>query len=170
MDIYTIGHSIRNLNTFIKILISNKIRCLVDVRSYPNSKRVPQYNMENLKESLGKYMIQYIHIPELGGRRRVKTNIHSSIEVSAFAGYADYMMTKSFKKGLEKLKKVATKCKTAYMCAEALWWMCHRRMISDRLTFDGWNVYHLGLKKVPILHTIWNIARLGSNGEIYYDK
>jgi uncharacterized protein (DUF488 family) len=80
------------------------------------------------------------------------------------------MMTNSFEKGLAKLIKIASKCKTAYMCAEALWWMCHRRMISDRLTFDGWNVYHLGIKKEPILHEVWNIARLGSNGEIYYDK
>jgi len=170
MKIYTIGHSNISINAFIKILIANKIHCLVDVRSYPTSRAVPQFNKETLKKKLAQYSIKYFHIPDLGGRRKVKTNIHTSIESPAFAGYADYMSSNSFKNGIASLKKIARHCKTAFMCAEKLWWRCHRRMISDRLVFDGWQVYHLGIKKDPIPHEIWNIARLDESNNIVYDQ
>ena len=170
MDIYTIGHSIRTINQFIKILLLNKIRYVVDVRSYPGSKRVPWFNKEVLKLSLAKYKIKYKHIPELGGRRRNVSYIDTSIESKSFSSYAEYMRTPEFEIGLEKLKKIATKYKTAIMCSEAVYWRCHRRMISDRLTYDGWDVYHLGLGNEPKLHEIWDIARLDKNGQIVYDR
>lgn len=169
-DIYTIGHSNRSLESFIDILLDNKIRCLVDVRSYPGSRAVPQFNKENLAIVLPKYRIRYIHIADLGGRRKVKTNIHVSIEAPAFAGYADWMMTSKFKKAYAKLERIASKCKTAIMCAEATWWRCHRRMISDKLVFDNWEVYHLGLKTEPVPHQIWDVARLDKNGDVIYDQ
>lgn len=170
MKIYTIGHSSRKLNQFIKILIENKIRCLVDVRSYPGSGTFPYFNKKPLMKSLEKYKIRYVHIPELGGRRKITTNIHSSLEGPGFAGYADHMSSDEFKKGIRKLKSIARRCRTAYMCAEALWWSCHRRMISDRLFFDGWDVYHLGIKKEPIEHQSWEIARMTDTGQIIYDQ
>ncbi|AUL79230.3 Fe-S cluster assembly protein hesB [Tupanvirus soda lake] len=170
MKIYTIGHSNRPLNVFIKILIQNRVRCLVDVRSYPGSRAVPQFNKENLGKALAKYKIKYIHVPELGGRRKIKTNIHNSIEAPGFAGYADYMASDSFKNGISILKKIARQCKTAYMCAEGPWWKCHRRMVSDRLEFDNWDVFHLGIKKDPVPHVIWNIARLDESNNIVYDQ
>jgi uncharacterized protein (DUF488 family) len=80
------------------------------------------------------------------------------------------MMTPEFETGLKMLKHIAHKYRVAIMCAEAVWWRCHRRMISDRLEFDGWKVYHLGIKKEPIRHTIWNVARLDKHHEIIYDK
>jgi uncharacterized protein (DUF488 family) len=169
--IYTIGHSSRNISDFIKILIDNGIKCLVDVRSYPGSNAMPQFGKSLLKKSLKKYKIKYIHIPELGGRRRVMSDKHTSLRVKAFAGYADHMQTPEFKHGLRLLKKIGRKCKTAYMCAESLWWKCHRRMISDRLEFDGWKVYHLGLTKTLVRHTIWDVARLDTDdNSIIYDK
>lgn len=169
--IYTIGHSTRKLNAFIKVLILNRIRCLVDVRSYPGSRRVPQFNKENLKKTLAKYKIKYFHIPELGGRRKAKARtIHSSIESPGFRGYADHMMTPMFREGLSMLKGTGRKCKTAYMCAEGPWWRCHRRMISDRLTVDGWDVYHLGIKKEPVAHELWELARVDKSGELVYDR
>jgi uncharacterized protein (DUF488 family) len=167
--IYTIGHSIRKINSFIKILILNRIRCVVDVRSYPVSKFVPQFNKENLKRSLSKYDIKYVHILELGGRRHFPNLHHPSIQVTAFSSYAEYMMTEDFATGLKKLKKIATRCRTAVMCSEVLWWRCHRRMISDRLEYDGWEVYHLGLGKEKIRHQIWNISRLNKDNQIIYD-
>jgi uncharacterized protein (DUF488 family) len=169
MRIYTIGHSTRPINAFIKILIQNRIHCLVDVRSYPRSRTVPQFNKIILKNKLAKFGIKYYHIQELGGRRKIRTDLHKSIKTSGFAGYADYMMSDDFRNGISILKKIARRCKTAIMCSEALWWRCHRRMISDRLTFDGWKVYHLGIKIDPILHEIWNIARLDTNNDIIYD-
>lgn len=171
MEIYTIGHSNRTINRFIEILIANKIRCLVDVRSYPGSRAMPQFNQKILKSKLAKYKIKYYHLPELGGRRKVKTNIHSSIEAPGFAGYADYMMTPEFHGGISKLKKIGSKCRTAYMCAEGAYYQCHRRMISDRLEYDGWHVYHLNSAHgIPKRHQIWNISRLDKNGDIIYDQ
>ena len=169
-QVFTIGHSNRTINRFIEILISNKIHCLVDVRSYPGSKAMPQFGKELLKEKLDQYGIKYYHLPELGGRRKVKTNIHTAIEAPTFAGYADYMMTDEFKAGIANLKEIASTCRTAYMCAEGLYYKCHRKMISDRLVYDGWDVYHLGMTKEPIKHEVWDISRLDENGDIIYDQ
>ncbi len=168
-NIYTIGHSNQSIESFIEILKANDIHCLVDVRSYPSSKYVPHFNKNNLEHSLKKEHIKYFHLPDLGGRRKKSTTIHKSIRVDAFAGYADYMMTLEFKKGVSDLKKIARKCRTAFMCTEAVWWQCHRRMIADRLILDGWNVYHLGIGKKNPLHQLWDIARLDENDNIIYD-
>lgn len=168
--IYTIGHSTRKLNNFIKILIENRIHCLVDVRSYPGSRMVPQFNKETLKKKLAKYGIKYYHLPNLGGRRKNKTTIHTSLIAQTFASYAEYMMHEQFKEGLIKLKKIARSCKTAFMCAEGPWWRCHRRMIADRLEYDGWEVYHLGIRKEPVRHIVWNVSRFDENGNVIYDQ
>ena len=170
MDIYTIGHSTRTINKFIEILIKNKIRCLVDVRSYPGSKKVPHFNKETLGSKLAKYRIRYVHMPLLGGRRKLKTELHTSILSPGFSSYAEYMMMDNFQKGLSKLKSIAKRCRTAYMCAEGPWWRCHRRMISDRLEYDNWEVYHLGVGSEPVRHVVWEISRLYKDGEIIYDQ
>lgn len=170
MNIFTIGHSTRKINDFIGILKKYKIKCVVDVRSYPGSRKFPQYNKARLKKSLAKNKINYIHIPNLGGRRSTKPSYKTSLKVKAFASYAEYMLSPKFKNGLIELKRIARKCKTAFMCAEALWWQCHRRMISDRLEFDNWKVYHLGLGLRPARHVIWNVARINSKGQIIYDR
>jgi uncharacterized protein (DUF488 family) len=180
-ELYTIGHSNHTLQEFIKILQNNNISCLVDIRSYPGSKHVPQFNKKHLAKILPKHGITYTHIPELGGRRHNKSDLNTSIESPSFASYAAYMETDEFKEGIKQLKRIVKNCRTAgskdpdktvIMCAEVLWWRCHRRMISDWLTLvDHWQVYHLGIKKEPELHTVWNIARLDKkNKMIIYDK
>lgn len=168
--IYTIGHSTRDIEDFIKILKKNKIECLIDVRSLPGSFKYPQYNKEQLIKILKDQKIRYFHIVELGGRRKGSTNIHTSIQSNAFSSYADHMFTDEFIQALSKLIKIANKYKTVIMCAEAVYWRCHRRMISDRLAFDGWNVYHLGMGKKIQKHEIWNIARLDDQNRIIYDR
>lgn len=167
--IYTIGHSTRTLSEFINILTNNQIECLVDVRSYPGSKHEPQFNKKHLELILPKHGISYTHIPELGGRRHNHSDLHTSLRSKSFISYAAYMQTTSFSDGIAKLKHIALKCKTAFMCSEAVWWKCHRRMISDRLEFDSWNVYHLGLGKIQP-HKIWDIARLDTSNQIIYDQ
>lgn len=107
---------------------------------------------------------------ELGGRRHFP-NIHNpSIKSDSFASYAEYMTTPEFVHGLLLLKQLARKCKMAIMCAEAVYWRCHHRMISDRLEFDNWQVFHLGILKKPIRHKIWDVARLDKANHIIYDK
>lgn len=173
-EIYTIGHSTHTLEEFIKILQDNGIKCLVDIRSYPGSKHVPQFNKKHLELILPKHSIKYTHILDLGGRCHYindsKSTLHTSLKSKSFVSYAVYMMTPPFAKGIQELKHIAKKCKTAFMCSEVLWWRCHRRMIADRLAFDKWNVYHLGLDATPQPHKIWDVARLNSDNQIIYDK
>jgi uncharacterized protein (DUF488 family) len=170
MKIFTIGHSTRKLNDFIAILIQNGIKCLVDVRSYPGSEYVPQFNAAKLKKSLARFDIKYYHLPKLGGRRHLPNIHHPALTSKSFSAYAEYMMTSEFHHGMKLLKRIARKCRTIIMCSEAVYWRCHRRMISDRLTFDGWSVYHLGVTKTPIKHKIWDVAILNKDNEIIYDK
>lgn len=169
MKIYTIGHGTISIDEFISILKKYDIKCLADVRSYPGSAKFPQFGKVNLSKSLEDNGIKYIHIPDLGGRRTCKTTVHTSIKVKAFSCYAEHMVTSEFKSGYEQLLKIAKTCNTAIMCSETLWWRCHRRMISDRLTYDKWSVYHLGIGD-PVLHTVWDVSRLDNNGQIIYDR
>lgn len=168
--IYTIGHSTRPYEEFVEILVDNGIRCLVDVRSYPGSRRYPQFDQENLEVTLPEDEIEYIHVPELGGRRRSFTStIDTSLRVKAFSSYAEYMRTPSFEHGLRELEEIGEDCRTAIMCSEAVYWSCHRRMISDRLTVEGWRVLHLGMGTDPLVHELWDVARVTDDGELVYD-
>lgn len=142
--IWTIGHSTRTFEHFVEMLRSFNIEVIVDVRSFPGSKRYPQFNKENLEISLPENNIQYTHLKLLGGRRPVKKDSkNTGWRHPAFRGYADYMETNDFKKGIEELEVIAIKQRTAYMCSEALWWRCHRSMISDYLKSIGWTVHHI---------------------------
>jgi uncharacterized protein (DUF488 family) len=142
--IWTIGHSTRTLEHFIEMLRSVCIEVLVDIRSYPGSKRYPHFNKENLKVSLPENNVQYIHLRSLGGRRPARLDSkNTSWKNSAFRGYADYMETNEFKEAIQELEKIALKQKTAYMCSEAVWWRCHRSMVSDYLKAEGWTVCHI---------------------------
>ena len=170
MDVYTLGHSDRSIIKFINILLDNDIEYVVDVRSYPRSRANPQFNEIRLKHSLAKYKIKYKQIPELGGFRHIKISYPTSIEHESFSSYAEYMLTNDFKKGLIELKKIAKTYKTVYICSETLYWQCHRRMISDALEYQGWEVYHLGIKKDPIRHEPWDLSRMNSKGQIIYDR
>lgn len=147
--VWTIGHSTRTLEELIAILRSFKIEMVADIRSYPGSRRYPQFNKESLEISLPEHHIQYIHIKDLGGRRKVNPGSKNTTwRHPAFRGYADYMETKEFKNGIIQLETFAIKQRTAYMCSEAVWWRCHRSMVSDYLKVKGWTVIHImGISK-----------------------
>lgn len=142
--IWTIGHSTRSLEEFVAMLHSFKIELIVDIRSYPGSRKFPQFNKEALEISLPQNNIEYIHLKSLGGRRKVNPDSKNTAwRHLAFRGYADYMETSVFKEGIKELEMVALTQRTAYMCSEAVWWRCHRSMVSDYLKVHGWKVMHI---------------------------
>jgi uncharacterized protein (DUF488 family) len=143
-DIWTIGHSAHPFDEFVLILNSFKIEIVADVRSLPGSRKFPQFDKENLMNTLPKNKIEYVHILKLGGRRKVKKDSKNTAwRHPAFRGYADYMETDDFKAGIDDLISIAETKRTAVMCAEVVWWRCHRSMIADYLKLKGWNVIHI---------------------------
>jgi len=169
--IWTIGHSTRNIDIFISLLEENGIKLLADVRSLPRSKRYPQFNKEALAESLNARGIRYEHFPELGGRRKARLGSHNTAWRNAsFRGYADYMETEQFHKGTERLVALAREAgPTAIMCAEAVWWRCHRALISDYLKACGMEVTHiLDANKIEP-HPFTSAARI-VNGKLSYES
>ncbi len=143
--IYTIGHSTRTLEEFIDLLEEHGIELLVDVRSIPMSRHNPQFNKDVLPNAIKRHGIAYIHLAALGGRRgKSNSNSHNTAwEHSSFRNYADYAETEDFQKGLEELISLAREKRACYMCAEAVWWRCHRRIITDYLLARGWKVRHI---------------------------
>ncbi len=142
--IWTIGHSTRTIDEFIKMLQSFSIGQLVDVRHFPGSRKYPHFNKEALDSALSNVSIKYEHLESLGGRRKPRTDSRNTLwRHPAFRGYADYMETPEFSKGIGKLEALAMIANTAYMCSEAVWWRCHRSLISDLLKAKGWVVQHI---------------------------
>jgi uncharacterized protein (DUF488 family) len=143
--IWTIGHSTRTIDIFISLLEENGIKLVADVRSLPGSKRYPQFNREMLARSLTERGIRYEHFPELGGRRKArKDSRNTAWRNASFRGYADHMETEEFHKGVERLVDLAAESgPAAIMCAEAVWWRCHRALISDYLKVRGIDVMHI---------------------------
>jgi uncharacterized protein (DUF488 family) len=171
MRIWTIGHSTRTIDEFISLLEENEINLLIDVRAWPGSKRYPQFNRDALAESLKAHGIRYEHFPELGGKRKSKPDSRNTAWRNAsFRGYADYMETEQFQRGIERLLDVAMEPgPTAIMCAEAVWWRCHRSLIADYLKARGVEVLHiLGTNKVEP-HPYTSAARI-VNGELSYES
>jgi uncharacterized protein (DUF488 family) len=126
------------------MLQSFGIKLVADIRSFPGSRRYPHFNKETLMTSLPQNNIEYIHVKQLGGRRPVlKDSINTGWRNAAFRGYADFMQTDEFKKGIEVLENIASSKRVAYMCSEAVWWRCHRSMVSDYLKLRGWTVHHI---------------------------
>jgi uncharacterized protein (DUF488 family) len=142
--IWTIGHSTRNLDEFMDMLKSFQIELVADIRSYPGSRRYPHFNKEALEISLPENNMKYVHLGELGGRRKTRPDsINTGWRHAAFRGYADYMETDAFKKTITELECIAYKERTAYMCSEAVWWRCHRSLVSDYLKVNSWIVMHI---------------------------
>jgi len=142
--LYTIGHSTLGILEFVDLLKSFGVKTLGDVRAFPMSRRQPQFNKENLDQSLSREGISYIHLPELGGRRSFDPELPDyGWRHKSFAGYAQYQQTDEFKEAIQKVENMAEKEPTAIMCAEKLWWKCHRRMISDYMENQGWDVLHI---------------------------
>lgn len=145
MDIYTIGHSTHDKDKFINMLHQNQINILVDIRSYPGSKKFPQFNKELMSIWLKSNNIKYKHIPQLGGRRRkLKIESHNQAWKNvSFKNYADYTLLKEFDNGLNELLDLAWDNRVCYMCSEAVPWRCHRSIVSDNLVARGVSVYHI---------------------------
>jgi uncharacterized protein (DUF488 family) len=145
--LYTIGHSTRTLDELIAILREAGVTRLVDVRAIPRSRSNPQFNIDTLPAALGAAGIDYHHLPALGGRRghtRGDTPSRNTLwKVQAFRNYADYAQTLPFRRGLDDLVRLASERPAAIMCAEAVWWRCHRRLVTDYMLVGGWQVVHL---------------------------
>ena len=144
ISLWTIGHSTLSIEDFISKLRSFEIQVLVDVRSYPGSRRYPHFNRDQFNASLADTGIRYEHFPELGGRRRARPDsLNIAWRNESFRGYADYMETNEFRAGIDRLLTIATTQRTAIMCSEAVWWRCHRSLISDYLKVQGIEVNHI---------------------------
>ena len=151
--IYTIGHSTRSIEQFLGLLQAHNIEELVDVRTVPQSRHNPQFGQEELAAALQQAGIGYMHLGKLGGlRQSSKDSVNLGWRNSSFRGFADYMATPEFQQGLDELKAIAEKKRVAIMCAEAVPWRCHRSLIADALTTQGWQVLHIQSKKTASPH------------------
>ncbi len=157
-SVFTVGHSNRPLADFLALLAENGIEHLADVRRFPGSRRYPHFGRDTLPASLAEATIAYTHFPALGGRRKSlprpsgegrvegalsNASPNSAWRVAAFAAYADYMLTDDFKSAFAELRSLAERSRTAIMCAEALPWQCHRRLIADQFLATGWQVFDI---------------------------
>jgi uncharacterized protein (DUF488 family) len=168
LALWTIGHSTRPIEEFVEALTSFDIKILVDVRSFPGSRRYPHFDREQLRVSLPAAGIEYQHLPELGGRRRAKTDsLNMAWRNEMFRGYADYMETDPFCGGVQRLLDFARSGRTAVMCAEAVWWRCHRSLIADYLKAKGLDVVHIMAAGKSEAHPFTSAARI-VNGELSY--
>jgi uncharacterized protein (DUF488 family) len=159
--IWTIGHSTRLLEEFLNLLAQHRIEALADVRSFPGSRRYPQYDKEQLAKSLSEHGIAYHWVRALGGRRPVSPQSpNTGWRNASFRGYADYMGSSEFARGLGELIDLGSQVRTAVMCAEALWWRCHRSLIADALCVRGIEVVHIMDAKHSIVHPMTAPARI----------
>jgi uncharacterized protein (DUF488 family) len=152
------------------LLGEHRIAVVADVRSFPSSKRWPQFNQAELSASLARAGIEYRWLKRLGGRRSSKRvdSPHTAWQLPAFRAYADYTESADFAEGMHELTDVATAARTAYMCSEGLWWRCHRRIISDNLVVRGWTVEHIMPTGKLSPHALAAFARV-VEGRIIYD-
>jgi uncharacterized protein (DUF488 family) len=169
--IYTIGHSTHSLEEFLKMLKSFDIKILADIRSMPGSRKFPQFDQDSLKISMEEAGISYIHLVSLGGRRKAKKDTKNTRwNNPSFRGYADYMETEEFRSAIEELENIASEKNTVIMCSEAVWWRCHRSMISDSLKAKHWTVLHImAIGKVQE-HRYTSPARIVDDCVFYSDK
>lgn len=141
---WTIGHSTLPIDAFLALLARNRIAALADVRRFPSSRKYPHFNAPALTDALRDAGIAYLPFPQLGGRRNPRPDSHNTAWRNAsFRGYADYMETPAFQAAMEALTHSMMRERTAVMCAESLWWRCHRSLIADRLKSRGWDVEHI---------------------------
>jgi len=166
--IYTVGHSTRPREELLELLHGAGVNAVADVRSYPSSRRHPQFNRAALEAWLPDDAVDYLHFPELGGRRQPVPDSHNAgWRERGFRGYADYMATADFAAGIGRLERLAGTRTVAIMCAEGLWWRCHRRLIADALVVRGWDVCHLG-SGAPSTHELTSFARVGEDRTVTY--
>jgi uncharacterized protein (DUF488 family) len=168
--LYTIGHSNHPLDAFLALVGAHALQCIADVRAFPASRRWPHFNREPLADALAARGVRYQWIPALGGRRGTARadSPHRAWTVAAFRNYADHMETAEFATGLQALLALAADCRTAFMCAEALYWRCHRRLIADQLVVLGHQVLHIDSPTRAAAHRLPDFARV-VGGRLIYD-
>ena len=166
--VFTIGHSTRPVRVFAEIIIAYGIKKIVDIRTIPKSRHNPQFNKDELRESLKAVKIGYLHMKGLGGlRHSLKESPNMGWRNASFRGFADYMQTEEFKENLEKLIAGAEKRATVVMCAEAVPWRCHRSLIADALLIRGVHVTHIMSAVSSRDHTLTPWAKV-EDGKITY--
>ena len=166
--IYTVGHSTRGQLDFLELLCVHDVCQLADVRSVPRSRRHPHFGGEALDAFLSQHGIRYRHFPELGGRRRpARDSPNTAWREEGFRGYADYMSTPAFVVGVESLIQFAEGGVTAVMCAESVWWKCHRRLLADALLVRGIPVLHIVSSASPKAHELSEFASVEGTSVTY---
>lgn len=167
-EIWTIGHSSRPIDVFIALLAAQGIERVADVRRYAGSRAHPHFNPGPLADRLGEAGIDYVPFPELGGRRTPDPESRNTVwRNAAFRAYADFMETRPFQDALARLVEAAAERRTAVMCAEAVWWRCHRALIADVLKARGMRVLHIMGDDRVTEHRYTSAARI-ENGELRY--
>ncbi len=168
LTVLTIGHSTRTLEEFLSILKAHGVERLVDVRSIPKSRRVPQFNSDALAASLREQGIEYVHLKILGGLRHAKKDsVNLGWRNASFRGYADYMASEEFRDGLQRLLQLARQKRTAIMCAEAVPWRCHRSLIGDALLVRGVRVEDIMSATSARPHEMTPFARFNALDIVY---
>ena len=168
MIISTVGHSNRPLDEFLSILRAHDVGRIADVRRYPASRRWPHFSAASLAGSLPAAGIEYVPMPELGGRRKARLDSpHTAWRVEAFRGYADFMDTPEFRDALARLEELARARFTAVMCAEALPWRCHRSLLADSLMARGWDVVEILSERQAKPRALPDFARIDGDRVVY---
>lgn len=166
--IWTMGHSTRTLEEFVALLREYRVEAIADVRRFPGSRRYPHFASEAMATSLPAHGIAYQWIPKLGGRRKVQPDSpNTAWRNASFQGYADYTATTEFSEGLDELLKLAAAKRTAMMCAEVVWWRCHRSIVSDVLKLRGIEVVHIIDAKHTTVHPYTSPAHV-VDGKLSY--
>lgn len=167
--VFTIGHSTHDIARFLELLNDHGVRALADVRAFPASRRHPQFAREALAASAAEAGIEYRWMPGLGGRRRAGTgpSRHPAWREAGFRNYADYMETPEYGAARNELEELARRLPSAFLCAEGLWWQCHRRLIADSLAVAGWHVKHILPNGSLADHRLPDFARVEGDRVIY---
>lgn len=170
--LFTIGHSTRSIDEFVALLSPHRVKLVVDVRTVPRSRTNPQYNSTEFTKALSEFQIDYQHIPALGGLRGPTRNLPKEVNAfwnnQSFHNYADYAMSDEFRSGLRLLRELGRATTSAIMCAELVWWHCHRRIIADYLIAAGEIVFHI-LGPGPVDRArLTEGARLGPDDTVSY--
>ena len=167
--IFTIGHSTRSFDELTNALQAHQTGTLVDIRAFPMSRRLPQFNRDSLEQTLPSAGIQYVWMKSLGGyrKRSMEDSPNIALRNDSFRNYADYMLTTEFERATSELLRLAEKSPTAYMCAERVYFRCHRMLVSDWLVAHGHEVLHIDDAKPPKGHQLMQEARLVEGKLIY---
>jgi len=163
------GFSNRTWEDTVRILVDHRVQRLVDIRTLPGSRRTPQFNLENLEQKLPEAGVEYFHLKSLGGLRKpVKdSTLNAAWRNDGFRAYADYMQSQEFEKALETLVRLLTEKRTVYSCTEAVFWRCHRQLVSDALHIRGFRVGHIMSPDRVQPHELTSFARVDGLGVTY---